>query len=117
MSELKTRFKPELINRIDEIIMFKPLSKETLYDIIDIFKLEIKEKLKDKNIDIEITDKAKEYMIENGTDVIYGARPLKRYMSKELETNIAMMILKDEIKEGNKLIVDIKDEKIIIKTQ
>ena len=113
-SELHKYFKPEFINRIDEVIVFKKLSKEVLYEILDKIISEIENRLSDLNVKISLTKEAKEYLINNGYDEYYGARPLKRLVNKELETLIAKRIINNEIKANSQIDVDVKDDKIII---
>ncbi|BDR74708.1 ATP-dependent chaperone ClpB [Clostridium tetani] len=111
---LKDRFKPEFLNRLDDIIMFKPLTNREITKIIDIFLQDIEDRLKDRNITLIVTENAKELMAKEGYDAIYGARPLKRYIENILETKIAKQIIKGDIYEGCKIGVDIKGEEIII---
>ncbi|RXM74835.1 ATP-dependent chaperone ClpB [Clostridium tetani] len=111
---LKDRFKPEFLNRLDDIIMFKPLTNREITKIIDIFLQDIENRLKDRNITLIVTENAKELMAKEGYDAIYGARPLKRYIENILETKIAKQIIKGDIYEGCKIGVDIKGEEIII---
>ena len=115
MSVLKSRFKPEFLNRVDDTIMFKPLTESGIKKIIDIFLREVSLRLKDKNIEIEVKDKAKTIMAREGYDVVYGARPLKRYIQNTLENRLARMIIKGELGYGSKVVIDNKDEEIIIK--
>ncbi len=115
MKELRHTFKPELLNRIDEIIIFNSLSKDTVYDILDKIILDINNRLKDKHITISLTKEAKDYIINNSYDESYGARPIKRYVSKYVETLIANSIIKEEIKYNSKLVIDVKDDKLIVK--
>ncbi|MDU1411332.1 MAG: ATP-dependent chaperone ClpB [Clostridium sp.] len=116
MSEMKRRFKPEFLNRVDDIIMFKPLSMEGIKKIIDIFIGDVRNRLKDKNISLQVTDKAKEILAREGYDPIYGARPLKRYIGNVLETMIAKMIIAGQVQNGCNLIVDEgQNQKIEIK--
>ena len=114
IKELKNTFRPEFINRIDEIIIFKALTKEVVYDILDKIVKDIEERLKDKKITIELTDKAKELIINESFDENYGARPIKRYVSRNLETMLANKIINDEIKFGSKITVDVKENKLFI---
>lgn len=107
LGELKSRFKPEFLNRLDDIIMFKPLSNNQITKIIDIFLEDIRHRLSDRNIGLEITEKAKELMAEEGYDPVYGARPLKRYIENTLETAIAKKIIRGEIYEGTTVKVDV----------
>jgi len=115
MSELKKTFRPEFINRIDEIITFNSLDNSVMYKILDKLISEIELRLKDKNIKLNLTDKAKDFIIENGSDDMYGARPLKRYISRNIETLLAKEIIEDNIKFGKIVNIDIKDDKLIIK--
>ena len=114
MNEMKMRFKPEFLNRVDDIIMFKPLDKEGIKQIIDIFMKSLRNRLKDKSIEIEVTDKAKDIMVKEGYDPVYGARPLKRYISNVLETMIAKKLIAGEIYNGCTIIVDGENENIDI---
>ncbi|MBZ9690509.1 ATP-dependent chaperone ClpB [Clostridium sp. M14] len=115
MNQLKLRFKPEFLNRVDDIIMFKPLSENGIKKIINIFLNEVNNRLKDKNIELEVTDSAKSIMVKEGYDPVYGARPLKRYIQNTLENNLARMIIKGDLIYGSKVIVDGDNEEIILK--
>jgi len=113
MKELQNHFRPEFINRIDEVIIFNTLSKEVIFEILDKIIFEIEERLKDKNIKIELTDKARDYLVESGYDVNYGARPLKRMVSRSIETLIANKIINNEVKYGDTITFDYDNELII----
>jgi len=113
MSEMKSRFKPEFLNRVDDIIMFKPLKIEGIRKIIDIFIDHVRRRLYDKNIGLEITDVAKEILATEGYDPVYGARPLKRYIGNVLETMIAKKIIAGEVYDGCNILVDGKGEQIV----
>ena len=115
MSELHHTFKPEFINRIDEIIIFNSLSKEVVYKILEKIIKEIETRLNDKKITITLTDNAKNYIVENSYDERYGARPIKRYVSRNIETLIAESIIKDKIKFNSTITIDIDQDKFIIK--
>ena len=117
MGEMKRRFKPEFLNRVDDIIMFKALDKEEIKKIIDIFIKSLANRLKEKDIDIEITDSAKEIMVREGYDPVYGARPLKRYIGNTLETMIARKLIAGDIYSGCTIIVDGEDDNIPIKVK
>ena len=117
MSEMKRRFKPEFLNRVDDIIMFKALDKEEIKKIIDIFIKSLANRLKEKDIDIEITDSAKEIMVREGYDPVYGARPLKRYIGNTLETMIARKLIAGDIYSGCTIVVDGEDDNISIKVK
>ena len=110
MEELEKAFRPEFINRIDEVIIFKPLSKETIYEILDKIISEIEDRLSDKNIKIKLTDNARDYLVDIGYDVNYGARPLKRVVSRTIENMIAEKIITGEIKYGETVTFDYTDE-------
>ena len=113
IDELHKYFKPEFINRIDEVIMFKKLSKEALNEILDRIISEIESRLKDYNIKIKLDDKARSYLIDNGYDEFYGARPLKRLISKSLETNLAKLLIDGKIKENSIIEVSYNGDKLI----
>lgn len=115
MGELRKTFKPEFINRIDEVIVFNSLSKNVVYDILDKIIHETEIRLSDKKIRLILTDKAKDYIIDNSYDENYGARPIKRYVSRNLESMLAKAIILDEIKYDSEAIIDVKDNELIIK--
>ncbi len=115
MGELRKTFKPEFINRIDEVIVFNSLSKNVVYDILDKIIHETEIRLSDKKIRLILTDKAKDYIIDNSYDENYGARPIKRYVSRNLESMLAKAIILDEIKYDSEVIIDVKDNELIIK--
>jgi ATP-dependent Clp protease ATP-binding subunit ClpB len=116
MSELKSRFKPEFLNRLDDVIMFKPLSSTEIKEIIDIFLEDIGKRLADRNISLKVTEAAKDLMAQEGYDPIYGARPLKRYIEGSLETGIAKKIIRGELNDGSSVGVDARNDEIIIET-
>ena len=111
---LKKSFRPEFLNRLDEIVFYKPLKKNEVSKILDLLIKDLEKRLEDKHIRLELTQEAKNYLIENGYDQIYGARPLKRFVTKKLETLIAENILKEKIKPSEKIIIDYKDGNLII---
>lgn len=115
MNELKQTFRPEFINRIDEIVIFNPLSKTVVYDILNKLIKEIEERLKDKKLKLLITDKAKEYIINNAYNEQYGARPIKRFVSRNIENLLARKIIEDEIKYGSIITIDVENDNIILK--
>ena len=115
MEELKNSFRPEFLNRLDEIIMFKPLTKENIGGIIDLLVKDINKRLGDKELKIELTDKAKDFVVSSAYDVNYGARPLKRFLQKHVETLAARAILQDKVKMGDTMIVDVENGALIIK--
>ena len=103
---LKGHFRPEFLNRLDEIVFYKPLTKTEIYPIIDLMLNDLRDRLKSKQLDISVTDEAKEYIVKNGYDQIYGARPLKRFIQRKLETMIARTIIADDIEPYSVLKVD-----------
>ena len=111
---LKKSFRPEFLNRLDEIVFYKPLKKEEVTKILDLLVVDLEKRLEDKHITLELTDNAKKYLIDNGYDEIYGARPLKRFVTKKLETLIAVKILKQEVKPSTKVMIDCVDDKLVI---
>ncbi len=114
MSELRHTFKPEFLNRIDEIIMFKSLSKEVVYEVLDKIIKEIEMRLSDKKITLKLTESAKKYIIDHSYDENYGARPIKRYVTRNLETVLANAIIEDKIKFGSQVTVDVKNDQFIL---
>jgi ATP-dependent Clp protease ATP-binding subunit ClpB len=114
MDDLKSRFKPEFINRLDDIIVFKPLSTEDIEKIVDIFTEDIKNKLKEKNIKIVIEESARKVMANEGYDPVYGARPLKRYIENTLETRIAREIIEGKIYDGMTIRVTVEDDELAL---
>lgn len=114
MNEMKLRFKPEFLNRVDDIIMFKPLSENGIKKIIDIFLKEVSVRLKDKNISLEVTEAAKVIMAREGYDPVYGARPLKRYIQNAIENTLARKIIKGDIGYGSNVVVDGNEDQLTI---
>ncbi|MBP7794403.1 MAG: AAA family ATPase, partial [Candidatus Saccharicenans sp.] len=104
---LESHFKPEFLNRIDEVIIFKPLSKETILKIVDLQIDLLRQRLADKKINLEIKNKARELLAERGFDPVYGARPLKRVIQRDVQNPLAMKILAGEFKEGETVVIDI----------
>ena len=109
MESVRSTFKPEFINRIDDIIIFHPLSKEHIKVIVDIQLEKLKALLKVKKIDLDLTERAKVYLAEQGYDEAYGARPLKRVLQHELQNRLAIKLLDGEINEGATVVVDVED--------
>ena len=115
MNELKHTFKPEFLNRIDEIIIFDSLNKDVIYQILDKIISDINKRLDDKKITIKLTDNAKKYIIDNSYDELYGARPIKRFVSRNIETLIAKEIINGNIKYNSEVVIDEKDNNLVIK--
>ena len=114
-AELKNYFRPEFLNRIDEIIVFNALSKKVIYEILDKLVNDLNKKIKHQRISISLTEKAKEFIVENGYDHNYGARPLKRYLSKNLETLLAKKLISGDVISGDNLTIDISNDELVIK--
>lgn len=106
MAELRGHFRPEFINRIDDIVLFKPLGKDEISKIVDIQFRDIKSRIKDRGINIDITEKAKKLVVERSFDPIYGARPIRRFLEKTIETDLAKLIIKGDIGEGSVVTID-----------
>ena len=115
MDEVRSHFRPEFINRIDEVIVFKPLTKDVIYQILDKIISDIESRLSNNDIHIKLTDKAKDYLVDAGYDVNYGARPLKREVSKTVESLLAHELVKGTIKYGETITFDVVDNELIIK--
>lgn len=115
MQELRSTFKPEFINRIDEIIIFNSLTKDVVYDILNKIIKDIEYRLRDKNIKINVTNKAKEFIVNASYDEKYGARPIKRYVQRNVETLIAEAIINDKISFGSTITIDVDSDKLILK--
>jgi ATP-dependent Clp protease ATP-binding subunit ClpA len=112
---LKAQFKPEFINRLDEIIIFHPLAKKEIEKIIDLQLEIVKKRLVEKRIKLEFTESLRKYLAEKGFDPQFGARPLKRVIQNQILDDLAMQIIEDKIKEGDKVKVDVIDNKVIFK--
>ena len=113
MEGLRGHFRPEFLNRLDEIVMFKPLTKDNIGSIITLLMNELNSRLADKEIKVELTDAANSYIVENGYDPVYGARPLKRFLQKHVETLSAKLILSDQISTGQTIVIDLADGKLV----
>ena len=112
MNDLRAHFRPEFLNRLDEIIMFKPLTKENIGNIVDLMMADLNRRLADQEIRLELTDDAKIYIIDGGYDPVYGARPLKRFLQKNVETLAARMILSGNVQTEDTIVIGLKDGKL-----
>jgi len=112
---LRSRFRPEFINRIDEIVVFNSLNKDVIYNILDKIIKETEDRLKDINLKIKLTDKAKDFIIENSFEESFGARPIKRYVTHNIETMLANKLIKDEIKRDSTITVDVLNNNLVLK--
>ncbi|MBQ2238717.1 MAG: AAA family ATPase, partial [Lachnospiraceae bacterium] len=113
MEELKLHFRPEFLNRLDETILFKPLTKDNITGIIDLLMEQMNQRLMDKELKVELTKEAKNYIVEQGYDPVYGARPLKRYLQKYVETLVARLILSDEISMGSIIEIALEENQLV----
>ena len=117
MGDLRAHFRPEFLNRLDEIILFKPLTKDNIGHIEDLMMADVNKRLEDKELQIELTDAAKAYIVENGYDPVYGARPLKRFLQKNVETMAARYILGGDVHAGSVMVVDRDGDGLTIRTK
>jgi len=115
MNDLRAHFRPEFLNRLDETIMFKPLTKQNVYAIIDLLLKDVNKRLEDKELSIELTDAAKNFVVEGGYEPMYGARPLKRYLQKHVETLAAKLILQGDIGSEDVILIDVEGDKLTAK--
>ena len=109
MEDLQGHFRPEFLNRLDEIIMFKPLSKENIGGIIRLLMDDLNKRLSDREIKVALSPEAEHFVVEHGYDPVYGARPLKRFLQKHVETLSAKLILEDQVRQGDTILIDVKD--------
>jgi len=114
---LRQQFRPEFLNRLDEIVFYKPLDKKEIYKIVDLMVVDLQKRLKDKQLTVTLTDRAKEYIVDEGYDPVYGARPLKRFIQSQVETLIARIIVRGDVEQGNVLEVDYNGEKLVVNTK
>ena len=117
MDDLRGHFRPEFLNRLDEIILFKPLTKDNIGSIVDLMVKELNDRLADQELFLELTDAAKKDVIDNGYDPVYGARPLKRYLQKYVETLTARKILSGEVHTGDTLVLDVENGEYVVKVK
>ena len=118
MGELRASFRPEFLNRLDEIIMFKPLTKDNITGIIDLMVADLNKRLADREVTIKLTSAAKDYIVENGYDPMYGARPLRRYLQKTVETLSAKLILSGNVDAGDEIVIDVdRTEGLVARTE
>ena len=117
MNDLRGHFRPEFLNRLDEIIMFKPLTKNNIGKIVDLMVKELSDRLADQELSLELTDAAKQMVVDNGYDPVYGARPLKRYLQNYVETLTAKKILSGDVHAGDTIVLDVKDGEFTVSTK
>lgn len=112
MEELRAHFRPEFLNRLDETILFKPLTKDNIDGIIKLIIADLNRRLADRELSIELTEEAVQYIVDNAYDPVYGARPLKRYIQKYVETAAAKLILADAVEAGDTILMTVSDGKL-----
>ena len=117
MEDLRAHFRPEFLNRLDETIMFKPLTKDNIYDIIDLLVADVNKRLADREISIFLTEEAKKYVVDGGYDPNYGARPLKRFLQKHVDTLAAKLMLQGDVGAQDTIIIDVEDGKLVARSQ
>jgi len=114
MNELHAHFRPEFLNRLDEVVLFKPLTKADISQIIYLIMNDLNKRLEDKEIKIRLSEEAKEYIVENAYDPSFGARPLKRYLQKHVETLVAKLILADEVSQNGEILITLDENENLI---
>jgi ATP-dependent Clp protease ATP-binding subunit ClpB len=112
MAELRHHFRPEFLNRVDDIVLFKPLTREEIKSIIDLLVAELGRRLSDRQIDLQISDEARDFIAREAYDPVYGARPLKRYLQHQLETRIGRALIGGEIGRGALVTVEVADQQL-----
>ena len=111
---LRRSFRPEFLNRLDEIVFYKPLTKNDITFIIDLIVKDLNKRLEDKQLSCELTENAKNYIIESAYDPVYGARPLKRFIQRYIETLIAKKIIRDDVAPETKFVIDVENDEFVI---
>ena len=114
---LKRSFRPEFLNRLDEIVFYKPLTREDIFHIVDLQMDDLRKRLAEQQLNVTLTDAAKNYIVDEGYDPIYGARPLKRFLQRKVETLIGRMIIADQVRANSTLVVDYDGEKLVVTDQ
>jgi ATP-dependent Clp protease ATP-binding subunit ClpB len=117
MNELRASFRPEFLNRLDEIVLFKPLTKENIDSIINLMLADLNKRLIDKEITVSLTDRAKAFIVERSYDPAYGARPLKRFLQKNVETLSARLIVSDQVRPDDTIVIDEENKELIARVQ
>jgi ATP-dependent Clp protease ATP-binding subunit ClpB len=116
MAELRRHFRPELLNRIDDTVLFKPLQPGEIRAIVDLLLVSLRERLAERRITLEVTDAAKTFLGNQGYDPVYGARPLKRLLQRELETRLGRKLIAGEVPDGSTVTVDVRDGALVIES-
>ena len=112
MSELRQHFRPEFLNRVDDIVLFKPLTLQEVEQIVGLLTKDLSHRLEERHTGVEITEAARKFIARSGYDPVYGARPLRRYIQRELETRIARALIAGDVPEGAIIKVDLKDDRL-----
>jgi ATP-dependent Clp protease ATP-binding subunit ClpB len=115
MADLRDHFRPEFLNRIDDTVLFKPLSLEEITEIVDLLLDSLNKRLEDRKVSVGFTDAAKKWIGEKGYDPTYGARPLKRFLQKQVETQLARALVAGEVEEGSEVAFSVKDDELVMK--
>jgi ATP-dependent Clp protease ATP-binding subunit ClpB len=115
MADLRDHFRPEFLNRIDDVVLFKPLSLEEITSIVDLLLTSLNKRLTDRKVSIEFTNAAKQWIGEKGYDPTYGARPLKRFLQKQVETQLARALVAGDVVDGSTVSFSVKDDQLIMK--
>jgi ATP-dependent Clp protease ATP-binding subunit ClpB len=116
MNELRAHFRPEFLNRVDDIVLFKPLTLSEIKKIVDLLLNLLRSRLAERHIEIELTDAAKEFVAHEGYDPVYGARPLKRFIQRHVETALSRKLISGEISDNSRIIVDLKKGELVFET-
>lgn len=114
MRELRAHFRPEFLNRVDDIVLFKPLTMDEIEQIVDLLMDELRRRLADRRITLNITEEARRFIARSGFDPVYGARPLKRYLQRELETRIGRALIEGSVSEGGEINVTLSDGQLAV---
>jgi ATP-dependent Clp protease ATP-binding subunit ClpB len=117
MDDLRTHFRPEFLNRVDEIVLFKPLTLEEIEQIVDLQVAALQQRLADRRMRVELTEPARELIAREGYDPVYGARPLRRFIQREVETRIGRALLSGEIHDGSTIVLDAEDGDLAVRWQ
>jgi ATP-dependent Clp protease ATP-binding subunit ClpB len=113
-AELRAHFRPEFLNRVDDTVMFTPLVLEQIAEIVDLMLTDLRIRLAERRIDLEVSDEARAFIAREGYDPVYGARPLRRFISREVETMVARALIAGEVVEGSTVVVDVKDDRLVV---
>ncbi len=114
-TELREHFRPEFLNRVDDVVLFKPLSLEEITKIVDLLLIELNSRLEDRKVEVKLTAKGREWIADKGYDPTYGARPLKRFLQKQVETRLARSLVSGEIEEGSIVTLSVRDDELTMK--